>query len=142
MRGPFATARKIVEQIFGQCEKEKLIPPISDDINGTGNYFLRKLYSPYDEKLKKRIDLYNMKDEIIPKQLSQSLLYFLEMTQDGAHRKSKLSLKVDEYFINTKDVLLLRSVLFILIDLIKWFIETWRAHQDSDVNEIVLWEKV
>lgn len=142
MREPFATARKIVEQIFGQCEKEKLIPPISDDINGTGNYFLRKLYSPYDEKLKKRIDLYKMKDEIMPKPLAQSLLYFLEMTQDGAHRKSKLSLKVDEYFINTKDVLLLRSVLFILIDLIKWFIETWSSHQDPDANEIVLWEKV
>lgn len=143
IREPFATARKIVEQIFGQCEKVKLIPPISDNTNGTGDYFLYKSFSPIDVKTKKRIPLYRMKDDsIMAKPLAQSLVYFLDMTQDGAHRKSKLPLKVDEYFINTKDVFLLRSVLFILIDLIKWFIETWKTHMDPDVNEIVLWEKV
>lgn len=142
MREPFATARKIVEQIFGKCEEVKLIPPISDNTNGTGKYFFFKSYKILDEKTNSFVTLYRMKDEIMPKPLAQSLDYFLGMTQDGAHRKSKLSLKVDEYFINTKDVLLLRSVLFILIDLIKWFIETWKAHQDPDVNEIVLWEKV
>lgn len=143
MREPFATARKIVEQIFGQCEKVKLIPPISDNTNGTGDYFLYKTFSPIDEKTRKRIPLYKMKDDgLMPKPLAQSLVFFLNITQDGAHRKSKLPLKVDEYFIKTKDVLLLRSILFILIDLIKWFIETWKEHMDSEVNEIVLWEKV
>ena len=143
MREPFATARKIVEQIFGQCERLKLIPPISDNTNGTGDYFLHKVFSPIDEKTKKRIPLYRMKDEnLMPKPLAQSLVYFLTMTQDGAHRKRKLKLKVDEYFIKNKDVLLLRSVLYILIDFIIWFIDTWKKHTDLEVNEFVLWEKV
>lgn len=143
MREPFATARKIVEQIFGQCERLKLIPPISDNTNGTGDYFLHKVFSPIDEKTKKRIPLYRMKDEsLMPKPLAQSLVYFLTMTQDGAHRKRKLKLKVDEYFIKKKDVLLLRSVLYILIDFIIWFIDTWKEHTDLEVNELVLWEKV
>lgn len=143
MREPFATARKIVEQIFGQCETVKLIPPISGNTNGTGDYFLYKAYSPWDELTHKRIPQFKMKgDDLMPKPLAQSLVYFLNMTQDGAHRKKDLSLKVDEYFNKTKDVLLLRSVLFILIDIIKWFIETWKCHLDPDVNEIELWEKV
>ena len=143
MREPFATARKIIEQIFGQCETVKLIPPISDNTNGTGDYFLYKAYSPWDEQTRRRIPQYEMKgDDLMPKPLAQSLVYFLDMTQDGAHRKKKLTLKVDEYFNKTKDVLLLRSVLFILIDIIKWFIETWKCHLDPDVNEIELWEKV
>lgn len=143
MREPFSTARKIVEQIFGQCEIVKLIPPISGNTNGTGDYFLYKAYSPWDEQTRRRIPQYKMKgDDLMPKPLAQSLVYFLNMTQDGAHRKKDLSLKVDEYFNKTKDVLLLRSVLFILIDIIKWFIETWKCHLDPDVNEIELWEKV
>ena len=143
MREPFSTARKIIEQIFGQCETVKLIPPISGNTNGTGDYFLYKEYSPWDEQTRRRVPQFKMKgDDLMPKPMAQSLVYFLNMTQDSAHRKKNLTLKVDEYFNKTKDVLLLRSVLFILIDIIKWFIETWKGHMDPDVNEKVLWEKV
>ena len=142
MREPFGTARKIVEQIFSQCEKEKIIPPISNDLNGTGDYFFYKSYSPIDDKTKKRVTLFKMKDDIMPRPLAQSLVYFLDITQDAAHRKGKLQLKVDVYFVETKDVLLLKSIVFILMDIIIWFIDTWKEHKDPDVNEIVLWEKV
>ena len=59
-----------------------------------------------------------MKDDIMPRPLAQSLVYFLDITQDAAHRKGKLQLKVDVYFVETKDVLLLKSIVFssVLLD--------------------------
>ena len=53
-----------------------------------------------------------------------------------------MKLKVDEYFEQTKDVLMLRSVVYILIDVIKWFAITALSHQDIEVNEQTLWQKL
>lgn len=50
-----------------------------------------------------------------------------------------MKLKVDEYFKKTKDVLLLRSVVYILIDVLKWFALTLLAHQDIEAN-MRLWK--
>jgi hypothetical protein len=66
----------------------------------------------------------------------------VEITQDASHSKGKLKLKVDEYFENTKDTLLLKSNAFILIDVVRWFAETSDSHKESDVNEIFLWEPI
>ncbi len=139
---PFVRERRIIEKIFKLCEDWRIIPPISDDTNGTSNYFLYNAYS-----LKQnggcRVKQYEMAGgNIMPKPLAQSLVYIVDITQDGAHSKGKLKLKVDKYFEETKDTLLLRSVSYILIDIIKWFVVTLLNHQDKDVNEITLWAKV
>lgn len=52
-----------------------------------------------------------------------------------------MKLKVDEYLESTKDVLLLRSVVFILIDVVKWFAFTLLHSQDMSLNEATLWPK-
>lgn len=52
-----------------------------------------------------------------------------------------MKLKVDEYLESTKDVLLLRSVVFILIDVVKWFAFTLLHSQDMSLNEATLWSK-
>lgn len=138
---PFVRERRIIEKLFGSCENWKLIPPISDDTNGTADYFLYNSYSP-KQKDGSRIKLYKMSREtIMPKPLAQSLVYIVDITQDGAHSKGKLKLKVDRYYEQTKDTLLLRSVTYILIDVIKWFALTLHSHQDKDANEAFLWEK-
>ena len=80
--------------------------------------------------------------DIMPKPLAQSLKYIVDITQDGSHSKNEMKLKVDEYFEETKDVLMLRSVVYILIDIIKWFAITALSHQDSEVNEQTLWRKI
>ena len=78
-------------------------------------------------------------DDIMPKPLAQSLKYIVDITQDGSHSKKGLKLKVEEYFEETKDVLLLRSVVFILIDVVKWFAITLLNHSNPVENERLLW---
>ena len=139
---PFVRGRRILEKIFGLCEEWKLIPPISDDMNGTSNYFLHNNYSPKQQD-GRRNELYKMTDTcIMPKPLAQSLSYIVSITQDGSHSKGKLKLKVDSYFEKTKDTLLLRSVYYILIDIIKWFVLTMMKYKDKEINEATLWEKL
>lgn len=138
---PFVRQRRIIEKLFGLCEEWKIIPPISDDTNGTANYFLHNSYCP-KQTSGIRQELYRMSGgDIMPKPLAQSLSYIVNVTQDGSHSKEKLKLKVDRYFEKTKDTLLLRSVSYILIDIIKWFVITLLQHQDKEVNEAVLWAK-
>ena len=139
---PFVQIRRSIEKMFAMCESLKLIPPISDDINGTAGYFLRNKYSKKNET-GKWIPIYIMNgSDLMAKPLAQSLSYIVDITQDASHSKGKLTLKVDDYFRKTSDVLLLRSVAYILIDCIKWFTLTAINHRDIEVNECTLWEKI
>lgn len=140
IKEPFISVRRSIEKIFGKCEKMKLIPPISDNTNGTAAYFLYNKYSIKEETgYKTYFEM--LGDDIMPKPLALSLKYIVDVTQDGAHSKNEMKLKVDEYFEKTKDVLLLRSVVFIFIDVVKWFALTLLNHNDADINEITLWKK-
>lgn len=139
---PFVRARRIVEQIFTQLEKMCIIPSVSDDFNGTANYFLYNAYSKKDKIYNQWDKLYTMSVEIMPKPLAQSLEYFANITQDGAHSKGKLNLKVDQYFKRTKDVHLLRSIAYIVMDLIKWHARTILDNRNIEQNKERLWKKV
>ena len=82
-----------------------------------------------------------MNSIIMAKPLAQSLEYLINVTQDGAHSKMGLKLDVDNYFKESKDVLLLRSIAALFIDIIKWFALFMLAHQNIDQNKN-LWVKV
>lgn len=140
IKEPFVSVRRSIEKIFGKCEKMKLIPPISDNTNGTAAYFIYNKYSIKEETgYKTYFEM--LGDDIMPKPLAQSLKFIVDITQDGAHSKNDMKLKVDEYFEKTKDILLLRSVVFILIDVVKWFAVTLLKNNDTDINELTLWRK-
>lgn len=138
IKEPFVSVRRSIEKIFGRCETMKLIPPISDNTNGTASYFLYNKYSIKEETGYKTF-FKMLGDDIMPKPLAQSLKYIVDITQDGSHSKKGLKLKVEEYFEETKDVLLLRSVVFILIDVVKWFAITLLNHSNPVENERLLW---
>lgn len=140
IKEPFVSVRRSIEKIFGRCEKMKLIPPISDNTNGTAAYFLYNKYSIKEgNDYKTYFEM--LGGNIMPKPLAQALKYLVDITQDGAHSKNDMKLKVDEYFEKTKDVLLLRSVVFILIDVVKWFAITLLNHNVPDENQRTLWKK-
>lgn len=142
LQEPFVSVRRSIEKIFGKCEELKLIPPVSDNTNGVVGYFLHKKYRITDST-GTHTYLYEMLGgDIMPKPLALSLKYIVDITQDGAHSKNKMKLKVDEYFESTKDVFMLRSVVYILIDIIRWFADTAISHNDADVNEITLWRNL
>ena len=139
---PFVRIRRTIEKMFSWCEKMKLIPPISQDTNGTTRYFLTEEYSRKEGS--NTVSYYKMTNEevIMSKPLAQSLDYITRITQDGSHSKDGLKLDVDKYFERTKDVLLLKSVGFIIVDLLTWFARFMLNHQDLNKNEETLWEKI
>lgn len=137
---PFVRIRRTIEKMFAFFEGMKIIPPISKDTNGTARYFLKNEYGVKD-KLLGRKPLYKMNRIIMAKPLAQSLEYVVNITQDGAHSKMGLKLDVEKYFMESKDVLLLRSVGTLFIDIIRWFALFMLAHGDPDKNK-ELWEKV
>ena len=132
---PFVTCRKIIEEVFRQCEECKLIPPISEDVNGTSKYFSMDKYSgdygSYENK----------EEPLMKRPLARALYYLIDITQDGAHNKKNMKLKVDEYWQQNKDTYLLRSILFITCDILKWFAKTLIDNQDKETNAL-RWYKI
>lgn len=142
IKEPFVSVRRTIEKIFGQCEKMKIIPPISNNVNGTAKYFTQGKYD-FKGKPNQKSPKYEMRDkDIMPKPLVSSLAYIVNITQDASHSKDTLKLKVNEYFEKTQDFLLLRSVVYILMDILKWYAITALNNHDKEVNELVLWDEI
>ena len=139
---PFFRVRRALEKMFDKCAKLNLIPPIDNDMNGCASYFKHTTYCPKDAN-GQRVKQYEMIDKkLMPKPLASSLFYIVDIVQDDAHSKEQLKLKVDKYYFETNDTLLLRSVVYILIDCIKWFTLTALNHPDEEDNAEKLWKKV
>ena len=83
-----------------------------------------------------------MLEPLIPKPVASSLRYVVNIVQDGSHSKDGLSLNVDEYFADTRDLNLLRSVVFASMDFIKWLVMKLKERNDKSANEYNLWESV
>lgn len=141
IKEPFVTVRRIIEKIFGECEKRKLIPPISDNTTGTAKYFFYKEFSIKQSDTKEWTKLYEMVGELMPRPLAKSLIFIVEIVQDGAHCKNDLKFDVHKYYNDSKDTLLLHSVVFILFDIIRWFAKTIDFHMLNEADEKPLWKK-
>ncbi|MBQ7819381.1 MAG: hypothetical protein IJ341_06745 [Bacteroidales bacterium] len=107
----FNPMRKIIESIFSECKKLKIIP----NIEGLGA-ISRFLGKGEEEKY---ITIEGQ--EIMPKPLARSLWFFLDITQEGSHKKEDLTLGVEKYVRDTKNINLFRSILYIAMDMCLWF---------------------
>ena len=132
---PFVICRKIIEEVFKRCEEWKLIPPISEDVNGTSKYFSKNKYSGDYGSYE------NIEEALMERPLARSLYYLIDVTQDGAHNKKNMKLDVDKYWQKYKDTYLLRSILFITCDILIWFAKTLLENQDKERNAL-RWEKI
>jgi hypothetical protein len=140
MENPFIKVRGIIEKILEQCRALQLIPPIKSDLNGTAFYLKNKKYNLKEGGNYTDTVLYSMVDEVMPKVLAESLTYVLHVVQDAAHEGSELRLAVNDYFRTTRDVYLLRSIVYLLIDIVLWFSDTAEKHNDPEVNAIIFWK--
>lgn len=77
----------------------------------------------------------------MPRPLAKSLIFIVEIVQDGAHCKNDLKFDVHKYYNDSKDTLLLHSVVFILFDIIRWFAKTVDSHILNETDEKPLWKK-
>lgn len=132
----FTPIRKITEAIFDECKRCCIIPPINE-LNAISRFLNSGQYESY------RV----IGDgEIMPKPLARSFWYFLDITQDGSHKKGDLKLRVDKYVRETKNINLFRTVLYIAMDLCLWykkvrdevespdFAPKWERVKNEDVN--------
>lgn len=114
----FNLMRNIVDSLFSACKKCGIIPDVGE-LNQISNFLANN-----------NNDTYVMTHEIMPKPLARGLWYFLDITQDGSHKKENLQLKVGEYVRETQNINLFRSVLYIAMDLCLWY-ETCKEEMKS-----------
>lgn len=116
-------------------------------MNGTARYFLHGTYRAkdnngnyiYDEK-HHNINKYKSLSRIMPESMAKSLNYVVDIVQDFAHSKDGLKLKVEEYWNQTHDSLLLMSCVYIYMDILKWFASTMLAYRDKKIKT-PLWQE-
>lgn len=116
----FNPIRKIAESIFDECKRLSIIPPINE-LNAISKFLNNGVYENYS---------FIEGKELMPKPLARSLWYFLDITQDGSHKKGDLKLGVDKYVRDTKNINLFRTVLYIAMDLCLWY-ERVRGEADN-----------
>lgn len=120
----FNPARKIVERIKASCCQMNLLPPhLSLNV-------MSKLLSGKDCG-------YWLKEPLMEKPLAESLLFFLKITQDGSHDDDDMSLNVDHYVRETKNINLYRTILYIAMDLLLWH---KRMNEKYSDNHERLWD--
>ena len=75
-----------------------------------------------------------LNDDILPKSLYEILRYVIRLTQDGSHDKPDLQYEIRRYIYETHDVLIIRSILFAVIEIISWFTRYLEEHPDKEEN--------
>lgn len=147
---PFMPIRRGLEHIFDSLSDWNIIPPMNNDFNGTADYLVFGTYRAKDENGRYKLDVnrhyvYKYKAEfintLIPKTMAKSLNYLVDVVQDYAHSKEGLKLKVDEYWKESHDHLLLLSCFYIYMDILKWFAKTMLTHEEEEINA-TLWQEI
>lgn len=75
-----------------------------------------------------------LNDDILPKSLHEILRYVIRLTQDGSHDMPVLQYEIRRYIYETHDVLIIRSILFAVIEIISWFTRYLEEHPDKEEN--------
>lgn len=73
-------------------------------------------------------------DDILPKALYEILFYVIRLVQDGSHDRPDLQYGIRRYIHDTHDVLIIRSILFAVIEIITWFTRYVEEHPDKEEN--------
>ena len=73
-------------------------------------------------------------DDILPKALYEILFYVIRLVQDGSHDRPDLQYGIRRYIHDMHDVLIIRSILFAVIEIITWFTCYVEEHPDKEEN--------
>lgn len=123
----FNPARKIVERMVTKCVEMKILPT-ETTLNNASKLFSGLANDKHE----------SLKEVVMPRPLAESLFHFLKITQDGSHDANDMSLGVDKYVRERKNLNLYRSILYIAMDLLLWFKDITEKYEG---NIIPLWEE-
>ena len=71
----------------------------------------------------------------MPKALARCLYFYLDITQDASHSKKDLKLYVEDYVRSQRNVILLKSIVNIALDICQWFNKYYLENLDVAANE-------
>ena len=128
--GYFNPLRKIIEVIRDKCENLGIIPPAVSSLNDFSRFMQGKEVSGYSIN----------KGDVMPPTLARGLYYYLDITQDASHSKDDLKLNVEQYVHSQKNVILLKTVVNIALDICLWFNKFSLENIDYCANE-AKWKK-
>lgn len=74
------------------------------------------------------------KEEVLPKALHMLMQYVVRMVQDGSHNHANLQYEVSQFVSMNKDTLIIQSLLFVIIELMSWFMPYLAMHMDKQKN--------
>ena len=74
-------------------------------------------------------------EDILPKALYEILFYVIRLVQDGSHDSPYLQYGIRRYIHNKHDVLIIRSILFAVIEIITWFTRYVEENPDIEKNQ-------
>lgn len=114
--------RKVVERIFVECKRRKIIPPL-------------KSLNAWPKFLQNSDVTYKIiaNEEIMPTALVHSLGFLIELTQDGSH-SCDTKLRVDDFIRNSGNINLLRCLLHIAMDICMWYDNYTTSNQNAYDN--------
>lgn len=114
--------RKVVERIFVECKRRKIIPPL-------------KSLNAWPKFLQNSDVTYKIigDEEIMPTALVHSLGFLIELTQDGSH-SCDTKLRVDDFIRNSGNINLLRCLLHIAMDICMWYDNYTTSNQNAYDN--------
>lgn len=125
------SARKIIESMFDFLKSPMLaiIPPI-EELNSISQFISGRSVDSCNLTYQ-----LNRGMQIMPRPLARALWYCLDIVQDGSHLKGDLKLGVDSYLTSTKNSNIIRSILHIIIDLLRWFVSYVPYHMKVEENK-------
>lgn len=124
--GYFTPLRKIIEIIRDKCEDLHIIPPAVSSINDFSRFLQGLVVNGYN---------LNEGEIIMPKALARCLYFYLDITQDASHSKKDLKLYVEDYVRSQRNVILLKSIVNIALDICLWFNKYYLENLDVAANE-------
>lgn len=77
---------------------------------------------------------FKLNEEVLPKALHMLMQYVVRMAQDGSHTRANLQYEVYQFVSENKDTLIIRSLLFSVIELVSWFVPYLERHTDKQKN--------
>lgn len=81
-----------------------------------------------------KAEKYKLNEEVLPKPLHMLIQFIVRIVQDGSHKSPNLQYGVYQFVSESKDTLIIKSLVFSIIELVSWFIPYLAMHMDKQQN--------
>ncbi len=118
---------------------------ILDNMNTIAAHFgivpKRLSLNDFSKFLCSKSEKYELEEEVLPKALHMLMQYIVRMAQDASHGDPYLQYEVHQFVSKNKDTMIIRSLLYAIIELISWFIPYLATHTEKQMN-LAKWYKI